>query len=125
MVRMEKKDFFLKLPETAEVLTPLLLRICYLFNYFYYCCSCLKKNLNASTRPSGHPLVRGEKMSKRLGGITGSKDNASSWHLIGLPNGSDIRSTISCCTQVSIRLAPVQGLKKNQNAPRPSEHPST
>ena len=29
---------------------------------------CLKKNLNAP-RPSEHPPVRGEKMSKRLGGI--------------------------------------------------------
>ena len=32
----------------------------------------LKKNQNAP-RPSEHPPVRGEKMSKRLGGIKGSK----------------------------------------------------
>ena len=41
----------------------------------------LKKNLNAS-RPSEHPPVRGEKMSKRLGGIIGcEEDKVSSWHL--------------------------------------------
>ena len=33
----------------------------------------LKKNLNAF-RPSEHPPVRKEKMSKRLGGIIGCKD---------------------------------------------------
>ena len=33
---------------------------------------CLKKNQNAP-RPSEHPPVRGEKMSKRLGGIKGCK----------------------------------------------------
>ena len=38
----------------------------------YYCC--LKKNLNAS-RPSEHPLDRGEKVSKLiLGGIIDCKD---------------------------------------------------
>ena len=34
---------------------------------------CLKKNLNAS-RPSQYPSVRGENVSKRLGGIIGCKD---------------------------------------------------
>ena len=27
-------------------------------------------------------------MSKRLGGIIGCRDKTSSWHLIGIPNGS-------------------------------------
>ena len=34
-----------------------------------------------SPRPSEHPRVRGEKMSKRLGGIKGCKYKTSSWHL--------------------------------------------
>ena len=34
-----------------------------------YSCSCLKKNPNATFRPSEHPLVRGGGMSKCLGGI--------------------------------------------------------
>ena len=33
---------------------------------------CLQKNQNAP-RPSEHPPVRGEEMSKRLGGIKGCK----------------------------------------------------
>ena len=49
----------------------------------------LKKNQNAP-RPSEHPPVRGEKMSKRLGGIKGSKYKTSSWHLNGFPDGSNI-----------------------------------
>ena len=53
-----------------------------------------KKNLNAS-RPSEHPPVRGQKMSKHLRGIIGCKDKTSSWHLIGFPNGGDIGSTVS------------------------------
>ena len=53
-----------------------------------------KKNLNAS-RSSEHPPVRGEKMSKHLGGTIGCKDKTSSWHLIGLPNnGGNIGSTV-------------------------------
>ena len=36
------------------------------------------ENLNAS-RPSEHTPVRGESMSKRLGGIIGWKDKTSSW----------------------------------------------
>ena len=40
---------------------------------------CLKKNQNAP-RPSEHPPVRGEKMSKRSGGIKGCKYKTSSWH---------------------------------------------
>ena len=42
----------------------------------------LKKNLNAP-RPSEHPPVMWEKMSKRLGGIIGCKYKTSSWHLNG------------------------------------------
>ena len=38
---------------------------------------CLTKNLNA-LRPSEHPPVRGEKTSKRLGGIIGSEYKTSS-----------------------------------------------
>ena len=56
---------------------------------YYYCKAkmfiCLKKNQNAP-RPSEHPPVRGEKMSKRLGGIKGCKYKTSSWHLNGFPS---------------------------------------
>ena len=45
---------------------------------------CLKKNQNAP-RPSRHPPVMGEKMSKRLGGIKGCKYKTSSWRLNGFP----------------------------------------
>ena len=51
-------------------------------SYFYV----LKKNQNAP-RPSEHPPVREEKMSKRLGGIKGCKYKTSSWHLNGFPDG--------------------------------------
>ena len=44
-------------------------------NYYYSSC-CLKENLNASSGPSEHPPVRG-KMSKRLGGIIGCKDQTN------------------------------------------------
>ena len=53
----------------------------------------LKKNQNAP-RPSEHPPVRGEKMSKRLGGIKGCKYKTSSWHLNGFPFGGNIGSTV-------------------------------
>ena len=54
----------------------------------------LKKNQNAS-RPSEHPPVRGEKMSKRLGGIKDCKYKTSSWHLNGFPDdGNSIGSTV-------------------------------
>ena len=36
----------------------------------------------------------GEKMSKRLGGITGCKYKTSSWHLNGFPEGNKIGSTV-------------------------------
>ena len=39
---------------------------------------CLKKN-QSIPRPSDHPPVMGEKMSKRLGGIKGCKYKTSSW----------------------------------------------
>ena len=45
------------------------------YNLSHTCC--LKKNQNAP-RPSEHPSVRGEKMSKRLGGIKGCKYKTSS-----------------------------------------------
>ena len=44
----------------------------------------LKKNQNAP-RPSEHPPVRGQTMSKRLGGIKGCKCKTSTWHLTGSP----------------------------------------
>ena len=44
-------------------------------------------------------------MSKRVGGIKGCKYKTSSWHLNRFPDADNI------------------GLKKNQTAPRPSEHP--
>ena len=48
------------------------------------------KNQNAP-RPSEHPPpVRGEKMSKRIGGIKGCKYKTSSWHLNGIPDGNNI-----------------------------------
>ena len=51
--------------------------------------------LNAP-RPSEHPPVRGENMSKRLGlgGIKGCKYKTSSWHLNGFPDGNNIESTV-------------------------------
>ena len=56
-------------------------------------CSFLEKNQNAP-RPSEPPPVRGENMSKRLGGIIGCKDKTSSWHLNEFPYGSNIESTV-------------------------------
>ena len=52
------------------------------------------KNQNAP-RPSEHPPVR-EKMSKRfLGGIIGCKKYKTfSWHLNGVPYGSNIGPTV-------------------------------
>ena len=44
------------------------------------CNVCLEKNQNAP-RPSEHPPVKGEKMSKRLGWIKGCKYKTSSWHI--------------------------------------------
>ena len=54
---------------------------------------CLKKNQNVP-RPSEHPPVRGEKMSKRLGGIKGCKYKTASWHLNGFPDGNNVGSTV-------------------------------
>ena len=54
----------------------------------------LNKNQNAP-RASEHPPVRGEKMSKRLGGIKGCKYKTFSWHLNGFPDdGNNIGSTV-------------------------------
>ena len=53
-----------------------------------------QESQNAS-RLSEHPPVRGEKMSKRLGGIIGCRHKTSSWHLNGFPYGSNIRLTDS------------------------------
>ena len=46
------------------------------------------------SRLSEHPPVMGKKMSKRVGGIIGGKDKASSGYLIGFPDGSSIGSTV-------------------------------
>ena len=54
---------------------------------------CLKKNQNAP-RPSEYPSVRGENMSKRLGGIKCCKYKTSSWHLNGFPDGNNIGLTV-------------------------------
>ena len=53
----------------------------------------LKKN-QSTRRPSEHPPVTGEKMSKRLGGIKGCKYKISSWHLNRFPDADDIGSTV-------------------------------
>ena len=54
----------------------------------------LKKN-QSTPRPSEHPPVMGEKMSKRLGGIKGCKYKISSWHLNRLfPDADNIGSTV-------------------------------
>ena len=45
-------------------------------------------------RPSEHPPVRGENISKRLGGIKGCKYKTSSWHFNGFPYGGNIGSTV-------------------------------
>ena len=52
-----------------------------------------KKNQNAS-RPSEHPPVMKKKMSKRLGGIKGSKYKTSSWHLNRFPDSDKTGSTV-------------------------------
>ena len=58
-------------------------------------------------------------MPKRLVGIIGCRDKTSSWHVNGSPYivGSNIGST----AYVGEEQHDI--LKKNQNAPRPSEHP--
>ena len=55
---------------------------------------CLKKGNQNAPRPSEHPPVTGEKMSKRLGRIIGCKYKTSSCHLNGFPYGSNIGSTV-------------------------------
>ena len=44
-------------------------------------------------RPSEHPPVRRENMSKRLGGIKGCEYETSLWYLNGFPDGNNIGST--------------------------------
>ena len=53
-----------------------------------------KQNNQNAPRPSEHPPARGEKMSKRLGGIKGCKYITSSGHINGLPDGNIIGSTV-------------------------------
>ena len=60
----------------------------------------LKKNQNAP-RPSEHPPVREEKMSKRLEGTKAGKYKTSSWHMNGVPDGNNIGSTVSCRGEAS------------------------
>ena len=52
-----------------------------------------KENQN-KPRPSEHPPVMGEKMSKRLGVIKGCKYKTSSWHLNRFPDANNIGSTV-------------------------------
>ena len=54
---------------------------------------CLKKN-QSTPRPSKHPPVMGEKLSKRLGGIKGCKYKTSSWHSNRFPDADNIGSTV-------------------------------
>ena len=53
----------------------------------------LKKN-QSTPRPSEHPPVVGEKMSKRLGWIKVCKYKTSSWHLNRFPDADNIGSTV-------------------------------
>ena len=48
----------------------------------------------STPRPSEHPPVMGEKMSKRLGGIKGCKYKTSSWHLKRFLDADNIGSTV-------------------------------
>ena len=52
-----------------------------------------KKN-QSTPRPSEHPPIMGEKMSKRLGGINGCKYKISSWYLNRFPDADNIGSTL-------------------------------
>ena len=61
---------------------------------FFHEMKCLKKNQN-TPRPSEHPPVMGEKMSKRLGGIKDCcKYKTSSRHLNRFPDADNIGSTV-------------------------------
>ena len=51
------------------------------------------KEKSEAPRPSEHSLVRGGKLSKRLGGIKGCKYKIS-WYLNGFPDGNNIGSTV-------------------------------
>ena len=65
-------------------------------NFTIYPSPYLQKNQSAP-RPSEHPPVMGEKMSKRLGGIKGCKYKfckTSSWHLNRFPDADNIGSTV-------------------------------
>ena len=55
--------------------------------------SFLKKDQSAP-RPSEHPPVMGEKMSKRLGGIKGCKYKTSSWHLNRFPDAVALTANV-------------------------------
>ena len=53
-----------------------------------------KEKSEYTYRPSEHPPVMGEKMSKRLGGIKGCKYKTSSWHLNRFPDADNNGSTV-------------------------------
>ena len=55
---------------------------------------CFLKKIRTAPRPFEHPPVRGEKMSKRSGGIKGCKYKISSWYLNRFPDASNIGSTV-------------------------------
>ena len=83
---------------------------------------CLKKNQNAPG-PSEHPPVRGENMSKHLGGIKGCKYKTSSWHLNGFPDDSNIGSTVQCRGEVHrytvhLHLSPCRDTRKTAKTKR-------
>ena len=52
------------------------------------------KENQSTPRPSEHPPVMGEKMSKHLGGIKGCKYKTSSWHSNRFPDADNIGSTV-------------------------------
>ena len=63
----------------------------------------LFKETQNAPRPSEHPSVRGEKMSKRLGEIKGCKYKAPSWHLNWFPDGC-----CCCCFSYSAHWLPTR-----------------
>ena len=71
-------------------------------SYFSLSCTindCLKKN-QSTPRPSEHPPVMGEKMSKRLGGIKGCKLFPDpSFLLFVLQNIAGYKNAVECLLQ--------------------------
>ena len=55
---------------------------------------CFKRKIRTHQDLLSIPQSGGGEMSKRLGGIKGSKYKTSLWHLKGFPHGSKIGSTV-------------------------------